>query len=51
MTYCEDCKWYRQRFFEDAAECEKKKKPVEATDTACAEYDAPEGQMKLEGMA
>lgn len=48
MTFCEDCRWLHQHWWEDRASCQKKQKPAEATDPACGEYEAPEGQMKME---
>lgn len=48
MTFCEDCKWMQQHWWEDRTTCRKKQKAVEATDPACEEYEAPEDQMKME---
>ena len=48
MTYCECCRHYEQYFFEDRGRCQKEKKPVEATDPACKNFEPLEGQTKLE---
>lgn len=48
MTFCEDCKKYEQHWYEDKGYCEKHRRAAEATDPACDQYEAPEGQMKME---
>ena len=49
MTYCEDCHFYYQFFFEDRGYCQKKKQDTEATDEACEGFAGYKEQMKLEG--
>lgn len=48
MVFCEDCKWYKQHYWEDKASCQKKQQPTEADKAACEGFEAPEDQTKLE---